>query len=94
MRLEVDACIIPMSDIAHGRVLSLEWDNGSITYIRFDHGFGCWSANDKSRTHLNLNASPEEQVKNLVALQPALAVRFSKKFPTQIFIKHRGLNLK
>jgi DEAD/DEAH box helicase domain-containing protein len=92
--LEIDACVIPMSDIAHGRVLSLEWDNGCVTYIRFDHGFGCWSANDRNRTRLNLNASPEEQVKNLVALQPVLAVRFSKKFPTQIFIKHRGLNLK
>lgn len=91
MGLEIDACVIPMSDIAHGRVLSLEWDKGSITYIRFDHGFGCWSASDRNRAHLNLNAPPEEQVKNLVALQPALAVRFSKKFPTQIFVKHRDL---
>lgn len=91
MGLEIDARIMPMSDIAHGRVLSLEWDNGRVTYIRFDHGFGCWSANDKSRTHLNLNASTEEQVKNLVALQQTLAVRFSKKFPTQIFVKHRDL---
>lgn len=91
MGLEIDARIMPMSDIAHGRVLSLEWDNGRVTYIRFDHGFGCWSANDRNRTHLSLNASPEEQVKNLVVLQQTLAVRFSKKFPTQIFVKHRDL---
>jgi len=90
MGLQIDVDIKAMSDIAHGRTLKLEWDDGKIFFVRLDHGFGCWSAqNNHAWEVVNVKAPTAEQVKALISLQSTIGVRFSKKFLTQIFIKNR-----
>lgn len=75
------------NDIAHGRVLTLAWAAGVKHTVRLDHGFGCWSIDGKTSKWFDISASPETQVSDLYSILRTLRVRFSKKFPTQIFVK-------
>ena len=84
--LEVN--IKPMKALPHGRALTLYWDDNSITSIRFDHGFGCWSINGRP-AWINLKAKPEVQVEEMYNILRNLKIKFNKQFPTQIFIKKR-----
>lgn len=85
----IDVQIKPIKDISHGRILSLYWDDGSVSYIRFDHGVGCWSINKKPRKWLDLENKPETQVQEMFEMIKEITVKFSKNFPTQIFVKKR-----
>jgi DEAD/DEAH box helicase domain-containing protein len=87
----VDVEILPKSDLPHGRIMELRWDDNSVTSIRFDHGVGCWSIDGKATTHwIDVKAPKEQQVSSLFGMIEGLRIRFSKRFPTQIFVKHRS----
>ncbi len=74
-------------DIAHGRVLTLVWTNGTKVTVRFDHGFGCWSTDGKLSKWFDIKDTPENQASSMFSILNSLKVKFSKKFPTQVFIK-------
>lgn len=86
---EIDVTIMPIREMPHGRVLSLSWSDGSVSYIRFDHGVGCWSLEKRPNGWLNVDDDPEKQVLTMFDMLRSIRVRYSKKFPTQIFIKRR-----
>ena len=86
---KIDVDILPMKEMPHGRVLSLSWSDGSVSYIRFDHGIGCWSLERKPHTWLDIKAEPANQVMILFSMLKEINVKYNKKFPTQIFIKKR-----
>jgi hypothetical protein len=86
-KLEVD--IWPMSDVPHGRILSLQWSDKTVTTVRFDHGVGCWSIDGKSSKRMDVSGTPVQQVSEMYEILKAIHVKYSKKFSTQIFVKHR-----
>lgn len=86
---DINVDIKSKHDISHGRVLTLNWSNGSVFTIRFDHGFGCWSIDGKSNKWFEIANSPKDQVSDMFDILRSLKVRFSKNFPTQVFIKNR-----
>ncbi|MDT8282462.1 MAG: DUF1998 domain-containing protein, partial [Gammaproteobacteria bacterium] len=81
--------IMPIRDMPHGRVLTITWSDGTVTYIRFDHGVGCWSLDNRPPGWLDLSDVPENQVLTMFDMLKNIRVRYAKKFPTQIFIKKR-----
>jgi DEAD/DEAH box helicase domain-containing protein len=86
---EISVDIKKMQDIPHGRIFSLYWEDGSVSYVRLDHGVGCWSMDSRMSKWLDINAKPETQVVDIFDLLGNMKVRYSKNFPTQIFIKKR-----
>ena len=85
----INVQIKPIRDISHGRILSLYWDDDSVSHIRFDHGVGCWNINKKPRKWLDLESEPKTQVQEMFEMIKEITVKFSKNFPTQIFVKKR-----
>jgi DEAD/DEAH box helicase domain-containing protein len=86
---QINVNLKPFKDIPHGRILSLYWGNGSTSTIRLDHGVGCWSMDGHASKWLDVQGSAESQVSDMFDLLPSIRVRYSKNFPTQIFIKNR-----
>jgi len=86
---EIEVVIKPMREMPHGRVMKLSWDDGSTTFIRFDHGFGCWHMANRPRQWFDINASSEQQISDMSSFRKDLSVRFGKPFATQVFIKQR-----
>lgn len=84
---KINVEIKPFSEMPHGRVMKLLWSDGITTVIRFDHGVGCWRMASRPRQWFDIHASPKKQVVNMSNMRKDLSVRFSKQFPTQIFIK-------
>lgn len=81
--------IKPILNVPHGRIFSLFWSDDSVTHIRLDHGVGCWSLDGRISTWMDITSEPEVQVSNMFDLLRNMKVRYSKNFPTQIFIKKR-----
>ncbi len=86
---QIEVEIKPMREMAHGRVMTLSWSDGTTTFIRFDHGFGCWRMANRPRQWFDINASSEQQVYGMSSIIKELKVKFGKQFPTQLFIKNR-----
>lgn len=84
---EIKVEIKSKHDISHGRILTLRWKDGTHFTIRFDHGFGCWSIDGKTSKWFEVDNEPSKQVSDMFDMLNSLKVRFSKKFPTQVFIK-------
>jgi len=89
MNEQPQVAVLPLKEMPHGRSMQLKWDNNITTTIRFDHGFGCWSAYSSSRQWLDASQGAEQQVEQLYDLLPQLEVRFGKSHATQLFIKQR-----
>ncbi len=87
--LETNIKIKPIKELPHGRTLLIEWDNNETTFIRFDHGIGCWSIAKAPKKYFDVDANTDCQVKTLLAISKNIEVKYNKKFPTQLFIKHR-----
>ncbi len=86
---KIDVSIKNMKDVPHGRRFKLTWSDGTHTFIRFDHGFGCWGINSRQYLRLNIEDSPENQVQEMLNIFGNIRVRYNQQFPTQIFIKKR-----
>jgi DEAD/DEAH box helicase domain-containing protein len=86
---KINVEIKPIRDLPHGRLLTLEWSDGSISYIRFDHGVGCWSMGKQPGKWFNVEDDAESQVQYMFDVFKNIRVRYNKKFPTQIFVKKR-----
>ena len=86
---KINVSVKNMRDIPHGRRFTLRWDDGSILYIRFDHGFGCWGINGRPSNRLNVLEKPEIQVRDMFDVLRTTKVKYSQQYPTQIFVKKR-----
>ena len=58
-------CSYDDSGTAHGRKLTLRYRDGSEAIVLFDQGFGYWRAQSNDRH--NFRASPQQQVKDMLA---------------------------
>lgn len=85
----INISIKRMKDIPHGRRFTLTWEDGTVSFIRFDHGFGCWGIDSKPTKRLDINEKPEVQVRDMFEILSNIRLRYSQQFPTQIFIKKR-----
>lgn len=79
----------PIKDLPHGRLLTLVWADGAISHIRLDHGVGCWSMDRQPGKWFDVEGDALSQVQYIFDVFKSLRVRYNKKFPTQIFVKHR-----
>lgn len=86
---DIDIDIKPIRELPHGRLLSLEWSDRSVSYIRFDHGVGCWSMERQPGKWFDVEGTPESQIQYIFDVFKNIRIRYNKKFPTQIFIKKR-----
>ena len=78
-----------VKEMPHGRVIRLSWSDGSAFTIRLDHGFGCWSIDGRGTDWYDISSSPASQVEAMYKALTKLKIRYSKQFPTQIFVKAR-----
>lgn len=78
-----------IKEMPHGRVVKLTWSDGSTATVRLDHGFGCWRIDGKPRDWFDINADTSSQVEQMYSAASHLKAKFSKQFPTQIFVKIR-----
>ena len=76
-------------EMPHGRAIKLTWEDGSFATIRFDHGFGCWSIDGKTRDWFDIQAEADSQVNQMYSAISHMKAKYSKRFPTQIFVKAR-----
>ncbi|KZY60152.1 hypothetical protein A3742_15110 [Oleiphilus sp. HI0071] len=74
-------------ELPHDRTISLVWDDGSVTKVRLDHGFGPWSMQGERPT-FNFESSAASQVKQLFEVQRRLKVEQRSAYPTLVFVKH------
>ena len=76
-------------DMAHDRTLSIHWDNGEVTSIRFDQGMGSWSVHGKNDQWFDQNSHPRKHVEFLLKALTSMKVINSKGFPTPIVIRQQ-----
>ncbi len=76
-------------EMAHGRVIRLSWADGSVATVRLDHGVGCWSVDSSSKDWFDVNSEAAGQVEQMYKAIYRLKVRYSKQYPTQVFVKIR-----
>jgi hypothetical protein len=68
--------------------MTLQWDTGKITRIRFVQSVSYWVCDVKSLQFDNL-ATATEQLNSMRSLIPTLNVKNHKDFATQVFVKVR-----
>ncbi len=89
MGIDSKVHINSVREMPHGRVIRLSWADGSRATIRLDHGFCCWSIDGRGTDWYDINNSPANQVEMMYKALAKLEVRYSKRFPTQVFVKTR-----
>jgi hypothetical protein len=72
----------------HARILILNWDDGSRTRIRLDHGFGNWKWDGRITEYIDNSCGWVEQLNaiNRVEKQNSLGIKNSDHHPTYIVI--------
>lgn len=85
----IDVDIKPIKELPHGRLLTLEWNDGFKSHIRLDHGVGCWSMERQPGKWFDIEGTAESQVQYIFDVFKGIRVRYNKKFPTQFFVKKR-----
>ena len=89
MGIESAVHVNPVNEMPHSRVIRFSWDDGAISTIRFDHGVGCWSIDGRANDWYDNDSSAEGQVEKMYQALKNLKVKYSKRHPTQIFVKNR-----
>lgn len=75
-------------DMAHARVLTLIWQDGTHTNIRPDHGFGNWRWDGRFNAYIDRNTSWLEQIDLIRGIedQADLQVKNNELHPTYLVI--------
>jgi len=73
---------------AHGRFLTLHWQSGTSTTLRFDQGVSYWACADRP-SYFDNTLAANDQAETLLAAIPSLTVKNHKDFPTQVFVRER-----
>ena len=79
----------PIREMPHGRSLKLIWADGSKMAVRLDHGFGCWRVDAARGDWFDIRSDVTDQVDRMYKAVSRLGVKYSKPYPTQIFLKVR-----
>lgn len=88
MAESLDLELLDKTELPHDRTMTLQWCDGQVTKIRFDHGVGYWSMAGK-KPYFSFDVEPDQQVMEIFKQLENLKVAQGKRFPTLIFIKHQ-----
>ncbi len=86
---QLNITVNDMKQMPHWRRLEIQWENGDKTFIRFDHGIGCWSVGSKFRDFVNLKDQVSSQLNLVFDSFRKLKVKYNNNYATQVFIKNR-----
>lgn len=72
----------------HARILILNWDDGTLTRIRLDHGFGNWKWDGRITEYIDNSIGWLEQIDviNRVEYQSSLGIKNNDSYPTYVVI--------
>ncbi len=71
----------PLHELAHARLLSLEWEDGSCWQLRLDQGVGYWRASTQGNNHFPFQATSAHQAEALADAR-LVVNSVSNNFPT------------
>jgi ATP-dependent helicase YprA (DUF1998 family)/rubrerythrin len=85
----IDIQLKNTQDIPHARMLTMQWDDGTQTTIRLDHGFGNWNWDGSINQRVEKSLSWLEQIEVIkkVEMQKNLMIKNKENYPAYFVVK-------